>query len=453
MTEIDRLRSGDVTATELLEACLARIDEVEPAIRAFVTVTADAARAEAAAADEALAAGRLLGPLHGVPFGLKDNIDTAGVLTTSGSGHFLDNVPAEDAPVVQRLRAAGAVIVGKLTMHELAYGATSQNEHTGACRNPWDTSRIPGGSSGGSGAAVAADEVVASLGTDTGGSVRIPASVNGVTGLRGTFGRVPVRGVFPIAASFDTCGPLARHAIDVARVMSVIAGYDVDDPVSVDVPVPDYTAGIDGGIDGLRVGVPRGFFFAEADPEVEALVRAAAEQLARLGARVEEIDVPGAERTHEAVNIMVRADAYALHRERLAANPERFGSEVLRRLRLAEGISGADYAEAVEAGRVWARTVDRLFDDVDVILTPTASVPAPPADDPDMIETTRLMTQLTYAWSLSETPAISVPVGLTAAGLPVGMQLAARKWHEATLLRTAYAYQQVTDWHERRPAA
>ena len=180
-------------------------------------------------------------------------------------------------------------------------------------------------------------------------------------------------------------------------------------------------------------------------------MHAAAEQLARLGARVEEIDVPGAERTHEAVTVIVRADAYALHRERLATHPERFGSEVVRRLRLAESISGADYAEAVEAGRAWARTVDRLFDDVDVVLTPTASVPAPPADDPDMIETTRLMTQLTYAWSLSENPAMSVPVGFTAAGLPVGMQLAGRKWDEATLLRAAHAYQQVTDWQDFRP--
>jgi aspartyl-tRNA(Asn)/glutamyl-tRNA(Gln) amidotransferase subunit A len=453
VTEIDLLASGEVSATALVEACLERIGKVESAVGAFVTVTAERARAEAAAADAALAEGRSLGPLHGLPVGLKDNIDTAGILTTHGSGHFLQNVPTEDATVAARLKAAGAVLVGKLTMHELAYGATSQNEHTGVCRNPWDLNRIPGGSSGGSGAAVGADEVPVSLGTDTGGSVRIPGSLNGVVGLRPTAGRVPVRGIFPIAVSFDTCGPLARHAIDVARVLDVISGYDAADPMSVDHPFESAAAGIDRGVDGLRVGVPRGFFFAECDPEVEALVRAAADELARLGARVEEIDVPGAETTHAAVSIIARSDAYALHRERVAKNPERFGSEVLRRLRSAETITGADYAEAREEGRHWRRQVDELFaGGIDLVLTPAASIPAPLAEDTgDVIETTRLMTQLTYAWSLAGIPAASVPCGFTKAGLPVGVQLGARRWRDNLVLRAAHAYQQGTDWHERRP--
>ena len=450
MTAIDRLAAGEVTSAELVEASLLRIEQVDGEVGAFVTVTAELAREQAAAADAAHAAGSSLGPLHGLPLGLKDNIDTAGTVTTAGSAFFLDRVPAEDAEVTRRLRAAGAVLVGKLTMHELAYGATSQNEHTGPCRNPWDLSRIPGGSSGGSGAAVAADEVPVSLGTDTGGSVRIPGALNGVVGLRTTFGRVSNRGIFPIAVTFDTCGPLARHAIDVARVLTAIAGYDADDPTSVDRPTEDYAAGIDGGVEGLRIGVPHGFFFAEADVEVAAAVRAAAEQLARLGARVEEIDLPGAERTHALVGTITRSDAYALHRERVATQPELFGSEVLRRLRSAESISGADYAEACEAGRAWKRQVTRLFEGIDVVLTPTASIPAPGADVPDMIETTRLMTRLTYAWTLAGVPAVSVPCGFTRAGLPIGVQLAGGAWQEALLLRAAHAYQSVTDWHERR---
>ena len=451
MTAIDRLAAGEVTATELVEASLARIAQVEGEVGAFVTVTAALAREQAAAADAAYADGRSLGPLHGLPVGLKDNIDTAGIVTTAGAGFFLDRVPAEDAEVTRRLHAAGAVLVGKLTMHELAFGATSQNEHTGPCRNPWDLSRIPGGSSGGSGAAVAADEVPVSLGTDTGGSVRIPGSLNGVVGLRTTFGRVSNRGIYPIAVSFDTCGPLARHAIDVARVLTVLAGYDADDPNSVDHPAEDYAAGIDGGIAGVRIGMPRGFFFSELDPEVEAAVRAAADQLARLGARVEEIDLPGAENTHAIVATMVRTDALALHRERVAAHPEQFGGEVLRRLRSAESVTGADYAAARDAGRAWRRQVARLFEGVDIVLTPAACIPAPPAEDSgDVIETTRLMTRLTYAWTLAGVPAVSVPCGFTRAGLPIGLQLAGGAWQEALLLRAAHAYQQVTDWHERR---
>lgn len=451
MTVIDRLAAGEVTSTELVEACLRRIEEVDGEVGAFVTVTAEIAREQAAAADAARAAGRSIGPLHGVPYGLKDNIDTAGVRTTHGSSFFLDNVPGRDAEVTRRLREAGAVLVGKLTMHEFAYGATSQNEHTGPCRNPWDTTRIPGGSSGGSGAAVAADEVVISLGTDTGGSVRNPGALNGVVGLRTTFGRISSRGIFPIGPSFDTCGPMAWDAIDVARTLTVIAGYDPEDPVSVDIPAEDYTVGIDGGVQRLRVGVPRGFFFAEADPEVAAAVHAAADQLARLGASVEEIEIPGAEHMHAKTATIIRSEANALHRERIATHPELFGAEVLKRLRSADSISGADYAEAREAARAWRRQVKILFEGIDVVLTPVTSIAAPSADVPDMIEMTRLLTQLTYGWSLAQVPAISVPVGFTSTGLPIGMQLAAGAWQEARLLRASHAYQSATDWHTRRP--
>jgi len=456
MTEIDRLAAGEVSSTELVGACLARIAAVEGRVGAFVTITADVAREQAAAADAALAEGRLLGPLHGLPVAVKDNIATAGILTTNGGGHFLDNVPTADAPVVTRLREAGAVLLGKLTMHEYAYGGTSQNEHTGPCRNPWDLDCIPGGSSGGSGAAVAADEAVATLGTDTGGSVRIPASVNGVTGIRATFGRVPVRGIFPIAISLDTCGPLARHALDVARLLDALSGYDVEDPLCQEAPAglgAPCTPGIDRGVDGLRIGIPRNFFWDDCDPEVEALVRAGAETLAELGATLVEVEVPGAELGHGWVATIVRSEALALHRQRMAEAPEKFSSEVLRRLRTGESITGADYAEARQGGRVLRRTFARLFEGVDLLLHPNNSIPAPLADDSgDIIETTRLLTQLTYASSIALVPSVSAPCGFTAKGLPVGMQLTGAAWRDDLVLRAAYAYQQVTDWHERRPA-
>ncbi len=282
-TLIDRLQSGAITATAAVEACLSRIDAVDGRVGAFVTVAREAALAAADAADRALAAGHEVGPLHGLPVGLKDNIDTAGLRTTAGSAFLLDNVPTEDAEVVLRLRVAGAIVVGKVTMHELAFGATSQNVHTGVCRNPWDLTRIPGGSSGGSGAAVAADEVPVTLGTDTGGSIRIPGAVNGVVGLRPTSGRVSSRGIFPVAPTFDTCAPLAWDAIDVARVLTAIAGYDPGDPVSVDVPSRDYADGIDAGVDGLRVGVVESPLLAGTDPGVATAVAAAADVLLRAG--------------------------------------------------------------------------------------------------------------------------------------------------------------------------
>ena len=454
MTDIDRLATGEVTSSALVEQCLARIEAVDGRVKAFVTVTPELAREQAAAADAARAEGRSLGVLHGLPVGLKDNIDTAGILTTNGSGHFLDRIPTQDATVWTRLRDAGAVLVGKLTMHEVAFGGTSQNEWTGPCRNPWDLNRIPGGSSGGSGAAVAADEVPVSLGTDTGGSVRIPGSVNGVTGIRPTFGRVPVRGVCALSASLDTCGPLARTALDVARLLDVISGYDPDDPISEQAPggpLRSCAEGIDAGVAGLRIGVPTNFFWDECDPEVAALNRAAIQQLAALGADVVEIEVPDAEKGHAWVVTVTRSEAMATHGARLAAAPEKFSSEVARRLRTAEGISGADYAEARQAGREFARSFAKLFDTIDVLVHPNNSIPAPLAEDSgDIIHTTHLITRNTYASSIALVPSLSAPCGFTAAGLPVGMQLTSARWRDDLPLRAAHAYQQVTDWHLRR---
>jgi aspartyl-tRNA(Asn)/glutamyl-tRNA(Gln) amidotransferase subunit A len=446
-----RIRSGEIRSLEATEACLERVERLDGRLRSFVTVSADLARERARGADEAMERGETLGPLHGVPVAVKDNVDTAGVRTTAGSAFFAERVPGRDAEVARRLRQAGAVLLGKLALHEFAYGATSQNPHHGRCRNPWDLNRIPGGSSGGPGAAVAAGLCAAALGTDTGGSVRIPAALNGVTGLRPTTGRVSNRGVFPITWTFDTVGPLARSVEDVALLLSVIAGHDEDDPRSVDWPVDDLCVALEQGLEGLRVGVPRSFFFDDVDHEVAARVREAAEALADGGARVGEVELPDADRAVEATTRMIWAEAYAIHRERLEEHPELFGEDVRRRLRLGADVSGSDYAAYREWARKWRRSLELVFRRVDLILTPATETTAPCADDSETISTTRRLTRLTYAWTLAGLPALSLPCGFDGAGLPVGLQLAAAPFREAMLVRAGAAYQRETSWHTREP--
>jgi aspartyl-tRNA(Asn)/glutamyl-tRNA(Gln) amidotransferase subunit A len=448
---VGRIRSGEIASLEATEAYLDRIERLDGRVKSYITVAAESARESARHADEELERGRILGPLHGLPIALKDNIDTAGMRTTVGSAFFAECVPERDAEAARRLREAGAVLLGKLTMHEFAYGATSQNPHYGACRNPWNLERIPGGSSGGSGAAVGAGLCAAALGTDTGGSVRIPAALNGVSGLRPTTGRVSNRGVFPITWTFDTVGPLARSVEDAGLVLSVLAGHDPQDPLSIDRPVDDLLASVEQGLDGLQIGVARNFFFDAVDADVADRVREAAEVLARHGAAVDEVELPGAERADETTTRMIWAEAYAIHRRRLEEQPEVFGEDVRRRLELGKEVSGSDYAEYRERARQWRRSLELLFRDLDLILTPSTETTAPRADDAEMIATTRRLTRLTYAWTLSGLPALSVPCGFDAAGLPVGLQLAAGPFQEATLVRAGAAYQRETDWHLREP--
>ena len=444
-----RIRSGDISSLDATDEYLRRIELLDGRVRSYITVTGDSAREEARRADEALQRGRVLGPLHGLPVALKDNIDTAGVRTTVGSAFFAENVPERDAEVTRRLREAGAVLLGKLNMHEFAYGATNQNPHHGLCRNSWDLERIPGGSSGGSGAAVGAGLCAAALGTDTGGSVRIPAALNGLSGLRPTTGLVSNRGVFPISLTFDTVGPLAHGVEDVGLVHSVLAGFDPEDPLSVDHPVSDPLASVDEGLAGLRIAVPLNHFFEGIDPDVEDRVRAAAEVMARAGASVEEVELPGAQLADEATVRMIWAEAYAIHRQRLEEQPELFGEDVRRRIPSGKDVSGSDYAEYRERARVWSRSLEPVLRKFDLILTPSTETTAPRADDAEMIATTRRLTRLTYAWTLAALPALAVPCGFDEAGLPVSLQLAAKPFAEATLFRAGAAYQRETDWHLR----
>jgi aspartyl-tRNA(Asn)/glutamyl-tRNA(Gln) amidotransferase subunit A len=399
------------------------------------------------------ARGDVQGPLHGTVVALKDNIEVAGVRCTAGSAFFADHVPNRDAPVAARLRRAGAVLIGKTNLHEFAYGGTSQNEHHGRCRNAWDDGRLPGGSSGGSGVAVAAGMCEVALGTDTGGSIRMPASLNGICGLRPTAGAVPNRGSFPVSPPYDTIGPMARRVIDVARVHAAIAGPDAADPTSAPDPPPDVLGRLTDGIVGLRVLVPTRFFGGESDPDVMAAVRQAAEVLARLGALVEDSDLPGAQAAQAHLMPIIYADAADFHRERLEREPGRFGRDVRARLQPGLELRAIDYARSLRWIEGWRAQVRELFRErCDLVLTPTMPCTAPAIEpDADVIAVSTRLSRFTWLWPAAGVPALSVPCGFDAHGLPIGMQLAGARWSEPLLLRAGHAYQAATDWHRRTP--
>ena len=438
-------------AREAVEGCLARIEALDPALNAMITTTAEAAREAADACDRAAAEGRWLGLLHGLPVALKDNIETAGVRTTSGAAYLADHIPNRDAPAAARLKAQGAILIGKANLQELAWGVVSTNPVAGQCRNPWNPARIPGGSSGGSGAAVAADMAEAALGTDTGGSVRIPAAMTGIAGLRPTHGRISIRGITPVSVAHDTVGPMARRVADVARIFAALAAYDPLDPVSRDLPLGNFLPSLGDGIAGVRVGLARSFFFEDVDDGVEATVREGARTLESLGARLVDVTLAGAETAQRWTTIMAYADACAYHRERLDAGPGAISRPVYERMMLGRDFGAVDYAEAMRGREAWRRTLAEAFETVDVLLAPTTPRPAPPiADERSLHRATQEATRFTYGGALASIPGLSVPCGFAADGLPVGMMLEAAWGAEPLLLRMGHAYQTATDWHLRR---
>ena len=434
------------------QACLDAIEAHEDKVHAMITVTADEALRQADAADKAAREGRWLGLLHGMPLAIKDNIATAGVRTTAGSEFFSDHVPNENAPVVDRLMRAGAVMVGKATMHEFAFGIRSDNTVSPPCHNPWKLERIPGGSSGGSGAAVAADMCVGALGSDTGGSVRLPASINGISGLRPTHGRIPNYGSTPVSASFDTIGPMARSVSDVARMFAVMAGHDARDPYTVDRPLENFLPSLNDGIEGVCIGIPRNFYFEDVHPDIEAATIKAAGVLEGLGAKLIEIDVPGASEMQHWATIMIFSDALAFHAERLKSNPEKFSKGVYDRMTHGHTFTSVDYANAMRAREAWKGDMARMFGEIDVLLSPTLPTLVPPIEeDKSLIEATKGCTRNTYAGAFAQLPGLSVPCGFSGDGLPIGLQLEAAWWNDPLLLRVGHAYQGVSDWHLRRP--
>lgn len=439
---------SQATATESVESCLRNIGTLDSELHAIITVADVRAREDARRCDQATDRGEWLGLLHGMPIAIKDNIDTEGVLTTSGSRFFATNVPSLDATVVQRLRAAGAIPIAKANMAEFAFGATSQNDHYGGCRNPWDLDRIPGGSSGGSGVAVAAEMAVAALGTDTGGSVRIPAAMNGIVGMRPTFGRVSNHGVLQVSRNFDTVGPLARRAVDVARVMAVLDSFDNDDVTSLRGSRRNVLDGLSHGIEGLRFGVPVNHFTENLHPEVRKAFEDALRVIEELGGCLVDITVKGAEEAQTHAQRLIYPDIAAFHAGRIADAPELFGPSVLARIRLGQEMTATEYAASQSWRLEWVRVLENLFETVDLIVSPTVPIPTPRISELDMTTATHAVTTTTYPWSISNMPSLSTPCGF-AEGTPVGLHISARPWADHLVLRAAVAFQSVTDWHLR----
>ena len=455
------IATKEVSPVEVVRAHLDRISALDARLRAFITVCADSALQSARASEADLMAGKVAGPLHGVPWAPKDLYSTKGVRTTGGSKILGDSVPAADATVVARLGAAGAIVLGKLNMHEFAYGPEGLNAHYGDARNPWDARahRITGGSSSGSGAAVAAGLAPGSLGSDTGGSIRIPASLCGITGLKPTYGRVSRAGVLPLAWSMDHVGPMTRTARDCALMLNAIAGYDPADPTTSVPPVPDYTAALRGDVKGLRVGLLCAHFTDVATAEVRAAVEAAAEQLERAGAILDEVNLAGVLHVAAASSAIVASEALAYHAGWMRARPQDYQPDVRERLRMGAFVSGAHYVRAQQLRALVRSEIDDALAKRDVLLAPATPIPAPVLGKHETTlgdgtsDVRAALIRLTRPFNYSGHPTGAAPCGFTAGGLPIGLQIVGRPFDEATVLRVVDAYQRLTDWHTRRPSA
>ena len=448
----DLVRRKEVSPVQLTEACLATIDRYDKSINAFITVTREQALSTAREMEAEIKRGTRRGPLHGIPIALKDNIDTAGVRTTAASGVFKDRVPTDDAEVVVRLKRAGAVILGKLNLHEFALGGTSAVTYFGPVHNPWAVDRVAGGSSGGSAAAIAADMCYGALGTDTGGSIRIPASLCGIVGLKPTYGRVSVRGVVPMAWSLDHVGPMCKTVEDAALMLNAIAGHDVLDPLSVDAPIADYSRAIGMTTSKLRVGVARAPFFDGLNPEVAKAVDAAIDVVRKLTASVVDVQVPSSGNIADVWN----PEIYAYHQPWITKTPELY-QEATRNLIQGAGKANAiTYAQARHQLDVVRTEIKKVFASVDVIITPTQrgiAQPITPQAGPGGAVGPPPGGGLinTAAFDVYGLPTISVPCGFSASGLPIGLQLSGNHFAESTVLALAHAYEQATEWHKRRP--
>ena len=450
--------SREISPVELVDACLTQIEAVNPNLSAYISVYHDQARAVAKAAEIMAQAGHFLGPLHGLPIAIKDNIALKGLRTTAGSKILADWVPDHDATVVTRLRAAGAVFVGKTNMHEFAWGGTTDNPHFGTARNPWNTDRFPAGSSGGSGAAVAACTCAGALGTDTGGSIRLPSAINGITGIRPTYGRVSNHGIVPLAWSMDTCGPMARSVEDCAIMFNAIAGPDPRDPTCASEPCPDYAADLARGVKGLRVGVVPGYFFHHLQPPVRDAVKAALSTLEHLGAQIVDAEITNIHGNISAQLTIESAEPSAYHQRWLRERPDDYGADVRTLLEVGELLLATHYIQAQRYRTLLRAEFLDAFKSVDVFLCPTLPFTATEVgamkvviEDGTEEDMLSAIMQYTGVPSLTGLPALAVPCGFDPDGLPVGMQIIGRPFDEATLFRVGAAFQSVTDFHRRHP--
>lgn len=444
---------------ELVQTVLSRIERLNPRLNCFITVLQDQARKEAASADRALARGDWRGPLHGIPVAIKDNIWTREVRTTAGSKILADFIPQEDASVVAALRRAGAVVLGKTNLHEFAYGVTCANAHFGAVHNPWDIKRIPGGSSGGSAAALAAGLCVAAMGTDTGGSIRIPAAMCGVVGLKPTFGRVSCYGVIPLARSLDHAGPLARSAADAAILLKVVAGHDPRDPSSARNPLENFVSAVRKPLGRVRIGWPRDFFFDRVADDVRSSVEAARRVFESLGAQFIEVLLPHVGESLRPATEIALAEAAQFHRAAgfFPARAAEYSQEVRARLETGSKIAASNYLDALEARTALQQEFNAALKNVTAIFAPTVPVGAPKIGEESIVidgeaeDVRTALVRLNRPSNLTGLPAISLPCGFTAEGMPIGLQIIGRALDEAHLLQLGAAYQHRTDWHTRRP--
>lgn len=440
------IAAKQISAAELTAAVLARIDRLNPDMRAFITVMKDQID------------GSPKRPLLGVPVSVKDLYDTRGIKTTAGAKVFAERVPEEDATVVKKLKDAGAVIVGKTNLHEFAFGVTTMNPHFGTARNPWDRERICGGSSGGSASAVALSMGFGSLGSDTGGSIRIPAALCGIVGLKPTYGRVSLHGVVPLAWSLDHAGPMTKTVEDAAILLGIIAGHDPRDSNTRNIIVPAYTDALTGNIKDVRAGIPKTYFYERLAPEVSDGIRAALRSLEKLGAQMIEIDLPAAPVNRAVWNEIASPEAYSYHEKFLRKHADSYGLNVRARIEAGRLLLSIDYVRAQRARALMKQQCKKAFEKVDVIVTPTVPISAPyinRVQDPwgsDAEPAAASLTRFTRFFNIVGLPAISIPCGFTSEGLPIGMQIAGKAFDESTVLRVAHAYEQDAKWFERHPA-
>jgi aspartyl-tRNA(Asn)/glutamyl-tRNA(Gln) amidotransferase subunit A len=447
------LRTQQLSPVELTQAFLDRIEATDDQLHSYINVLKDQALADARLAEAEIQRGDYKGRLHGIPFALKDLYDTAGVTTTSGSRVDIERVPDEDATTTARLKGAGAILLGKLAMHEFALGGPDFTTPFPPARNPWNLDHVTGGSSSGSGSAVASGQCMGALGSCTGGSIRGPASLCGIVGLKATYGRVSRAGVVTLSWSQDHCGPMTWTVEDTAYMMQALAGHDPRDPTTSTAPVPDYSLSLREDIRGLTIGVPRHFFFTPGDgvdPEVVATVEKGLETLEELGANIQEVTIPSLDYVRAANSIIMLSEAYAFHERNLKSRPEEYGEMVRARFRIGGLLGASDYVQSQRVRKVVIREFAETLQQVDVLVTPTMTTPAAAFEGFDGTSTVRGRS-FTAPFNLTGLPAISVPCGFTEAGLPVGMQIAGRPFDEPGLIRAAYTYQQRARWFEQRP--
>jgi aspartyl-tRNA(Asn)/glutamyl-tRNA(Gln) amidotransferase subunit A len=451
------IREKEVSPIEITKAFLSRIKEFDPKINSFITVLEKQALKAARQAESEICRGKYRGPLHGIPYAPKDLFFTKGILTTCGSKILKKFRPSFNATAIQKLSEAGAIMIGKLNMHEFAYGTNSTNPHFGPVRNPWDTERIPGGSSGGSGAALAASFVPLTLGTDTGGSIRIPSALCGVAGLKPTFGRISKYGVYPLCHSLDHPGPMARSVLDLALAMNILAGYDPQDPTTSMKPVPNYAKGLSPNLNGIRLGIPKDYYFDRLDSEVGSAIQEAVHQLKKLGAQVKLVAIPFLEEAAAAAAILLMSEAAATLEEYLLTRPQDLGKDVRSRLNVGTMVRVTQYLRAQRFRKKIQGHFADAFEKVDCLITPQLPITAPKIGQSQVsIEKAEetvpsALTRFTRIYNLIGIPSLSIPCGFSSEGLPIGLQIAGRPFAEGMVLKVGHAYEMTTSWKDRHP--